>query len=157
MKRELPKLYQLGLAFPKTVLLVSFLVTLLSVIAVSKLTFNSDFASLLPQKTESVRNLNQMEKSFGSYGYVVLTVEGAKNEVAEDFAKRLADVVGKLPEIDYVDYVRPVQFFKDRQWFYLEMEDLQEIERRIDRSLELETKGVSPVFNDLMDFADESD
>ncbi|MFO1463715.1 MAG: MMPL family transporter [bacterium] len=155
MKRELPKLYQLGLAFPRLVLLAALLLSVGSFFLVRKLAFNSDFASLLPQNTESVQNLHKLEAAFGSYGYVVLTVEAPDPDLAEAFAEALAQALPALPKVDYVDYKQPVEFFKQRQWFFLEREDLQEIERRIDRSLQLQAKGVSPVFNELMDFADE--
>ncbi len=155
MKRSFPKLYQLGLAFPKTVLLLAALFSALSLYFVQKLAFNSDFASLLPQETESVRNLRKFERHFGNVGYVVLTVESKDPEAAEAFADRLAEALPRLSEVKYVDYKQPVEFFKKRLWYYLETEDLTEIERRIERSLALQEKGVSPVFNDLMDFADE--
>lgn len=155
MKREFPKLFQLGLAYPKAVLLVAVLLSAISFYFVQKLAFNSDFASLLPKGTESVRNLRKFEKHFGNVGYVVLTVESKQPEAAETFSARLAEALPQLSEVKYVDYKQPVEFFEKRLWFYLEMEDLTEIERRIERSLQLQEKGVSPVFNDLMDFADE--
>jgi len=156
MKRKLPKLYQLGLAFPKSVLAAALLFSLVSAYFMQKLAFSSDFASLLPQNTESVLNLHKLEDHFDNYGYVVLTVEAKDPDAAEAFATRLAEELPKLSEVNYVNYKSAVEFFKKRLWYFLDMEDLQEIERRIDRSLQLETKGVSPVFNNLMDFADES-
>ncbi len=102
-------------------------------------------------------NLRKLEAAFGSYGHVVLTVEAPDPNLAVEFADRLSQVLPGLSKVDYVDYKQPVEFFKKRQWFYLNKADLQEIEGRVDRSLVLQKKGVSPVFNDLMDFADEED
>ena len=80
-----------------------------------------------------------------------------RSQLSEAFADELGASVTQLPTVRYVDYRRPVDFFKDRQWLFVEKDDLVEMERRIDRSIELQEEGVSPIFSNLMDFADPKD
>jgi uncharacterized protein len=155
--KTLPKFYLAGIRFPRTVLVISLMVTILGLWASKKLTIETSFNSILPQKTDSVQNLKELKHYFGSIGSLVVTVEAEETQKAEGFADAFSKRIGEDSRVRYVDFRRPVDFFKQRQWLYLDMKDLQEMERRIDRSLELEKKGVSPVFSGMMDFADEND
>ncbi|GEM_PF-1383846 len=157
MKIKGLRLYQLGLRFPKTVLLFSVFLTILSLLGIQKLKVETDLLKLLPQSNESVQNLKKLRNAFGGMGYLELVIEGQDFSVTEKFADQLSQQLEKLPSVRYVDYRKPIEFFKKRQWLYLDWEDLQEIERRIDRSLELEKKGASPMMSGWVDFADEED
>lgn len=149
------KIYQLGLRYPLLVLLICSLLTVLSFLLARQLHIEVDFAALLPPQTESVKNLQDLKKYFGSVEHLIVTVEADDPIVAKTFAEEFAERIEKLPDVRYVDYSRTVEFFQDRKWLYVDLEDLKEMERRIDRSLELQKSGISPVFNHLMNFADE--
>jgi len=151
------KLYLLGVRFPKTVLLSLVLLCLLGFHSARKLHIENDLFQLLPAGTESVQNLKKLQQDFGGMGHLIVTVESQDPDRARAFADEFAGRIEKNPEVRYVDYRRPVDYFKERQWLYLDTDDLREMERRVDRSLELEKKGVSAAFSRLMDFADEED
>ncbi len=151
------KLYQIALRFPKIVLILALLSTLWAIKASSKLNIETDMTGLLPQNTESVKNLGQLKNYFGGAGYLIVTLESQDVAMAQSFADVFNDRLQAHPSILYVDYKKPVDFFKKRLWLYLEMEDLKEIEWRVDRALELQKRGVSPTFSGMMDFADPED
>lgn len=155
--KPFPRIYQLGLRYPVFVIILCLLWTGLTLYWAKNLRIEMDFSALLPEQTDSVKNLKELKKNFGSLGYLVLTVDAEIPAKGEAFAEKLAARVEQLPEIRYVDYRPPVEFFEKRQWLFLDIPDLQEMEKRLNRSLELQKLGVSPVFNDLMDFADEAD
>lgn len=150
-------IYRIGLRFPVTVLILAALLTGLALFYARNLRIETDFTALLPPETESVRNLDTLKKYFGSQGYLYATVEAKDSALAESFADEFATRIEALPTIRYVDFRRPVEFFEKRKWLFVEKTDLEEMQWRVDRSLELEKEGVSPVFSDLMDFADEED
>ncbi len=160
-----PNIYRLGLKYPVFVLSLGILCTLLGYFYAKQLKIQTDFAALLPSKTQSVEGLHQYEDLFGNLGFLVITVQSQSqyNDQADDqdltkiFAENLSTRIQKHPEVSYVIYPPPVDYFKKRGWLYLDLGDLKEMERRIDRSVELQKKGVSPVFSHLMDFADEAD
>jgi len=151
---KLPKLYQLGVHYPKTVLTVFMLIMLTSLFWARKLQIESDFSNLLPKGSESVKNLNDFKNYFGGMSYLFVAVEGHHPDEVSRFADDMNDRLERLPSVLYVDYRRPIEFFKKRIWLYLDSDDLHEMERRTDRALELKKKGVSPYFNNLMVFAD---
>jgi predicted RND superfamily exporter protein len=151
------QLYRIGLRYPKTVLALCLAASFLACFGVARLRVENNLSTLLPQHFDSVQALHKLEASFGGLGFLVVTVEGPREEAARNFAGALATRIESLPSVQYVDFQHPTEFFKERRWLYLDLEDLQEMERRLDRSLVLQKKGVSPTFNHLMDFADEED
>ncbi|MBI1908805.1 MAG: MMPL family transporter [Deltaproteobacteria bacterium] len=155
--KGLPHLYKIGIRYPKSVIGIALLFSCLSVVVARNLKIETSMTALAPKDSESVRGEKEFKRYFGSNSYLLLTVEGPNAEVAEHFADELSSRMEGLTEVVYIDYRRPVDYFKKRQWLYLELDDLKEIERRIDRTLRLQKKGLSFVFSDLMDFADEED
>lgn len=155
--KKIPKLYRLGTRFPGWVLVLSLVLAVVSGHYARKLTLETDFASLLPEKTEAVRNYKVLNESFGSLGFLYATVESGNMASARDFARQFAAELERLPQVRFVELDWPVEFFKKRKWLFLDLGDLQEMERRLDRSLDLARSGVSPTFNALMGFADEED
>lgn len=153
----LQRLYKLGVHYPKTVLIFSLLLTIISFWATKNLRVENNLTALLPKNFESVQALKSMEQAFGGLGFLVVAVEGSDAQLTETFADQLVEGVEQLPGVAFVDYKRPIEYFRKRQWLFISLDDLKEMETRLLRSLELQKQGVSPVFNDLMDFADEED
>ncbi len=151
------KLYQVGLHYPKTVLGLAIVFTLLSLFFAKGLRIETSLTALAPKNSESVKGDHAFKNAFGSSNYLLVTVEGTDPESVARFADALSDKAERLSEIDYVDYKRPVDYFKKKQWLYLDLKDLQEIRHRVERTASLEKKGVSLAFRDLMDFSDEED
>lgn len=150
-------IYRLGLKYPVWVLTICLLLSLGALSLANRLEIITDFSRLLPPHKDSVKNFQLLKENFGSMGFLVVTVESESSQLSEAFADELGASVTQLPTVRYVDYRRPVDFFKDRQWLFVEKNDLVEMERRIDRSIELQEEGVSPIFSNLMDFADPKD
>ncbi len=155
--KKIPRLYEWGIRFPWVVLSLACLVTVFSWFAVKNIRIESDVFSLLPRTTESVQNLNLFKEKFGGFGFLVVVLEGDESENVRQFADEFSERLEHLPSVRYVDHHLPVEYFKKHQWLYLDSDDLHEIERRIDRALELQKQGVSAIFGKWMDFADKED
>ncbi len=155
--RAAKKLFHLGLRFPKTVLFLVLVSVSLSFFAASRLRVENDLMSLLPGNLDSVKALRTLKDHFGGLGYLFVTVESEWPETSADFAERFSAEIAKVPNVLYVDYKRPVDYFLGRKWLYLDQADLKEVEHRLDRAAKLKVEGLNPVFNFLMDFADIED
>ncbi len=134
----------------KTLLLASVL-TAVALLSARKLVVDPDIANMLPRSVESTRNLDQLKARFGGIGYVTVLVSGADTEKLKRFAGLLASRLEKLPEVRFVDYRRPVEFFKSRAFYYMELEDLREIKRRVDKRVKWEKLRANPLYVDLED------
>lgn len=151
---RLPRLYKIAVRFPKTVLLLTAVVTVVSFHGASRLRIESDLTALLPKKTESVQALDRLKELFGGSSYLFLTVESNDNGLSERFADDFVTRLEGHPDVLYVDFRHPVDYFKKRFWLYLDLKDLHEMEHRVDRALALEKEGVSSTFSDMMVFSD---
>src|SRR5215471_1253899 len=121
--KKLPKLYEWGTRFPKTVLGIVFALTLASLFFSSKLKIINDLTELLPKSFESVQALRDLKQYFGGQGFLLLAVEGQDSSQTEAFADEFAKKIEGLPQVRYVEYRRPVEFFKKRLWLYFEEDD----------------------------------
>ncbi len=155
--KKLPKLYRIGIRYPKTVLAVSLVLSVVSLFYAKGLKIETSLTAMAPKNSESIRTEDEYTHYFGSTSLLIVTIENPDPAVAERFADGLFERAEKLPAVAFIDYRRPVDYFKKRQWLYLDLDDLKEIDRRVERVLKLEKKGVSMAFGDLMDFGDEED
>ncbi|HSA59853.1 MAG TPA: MMPL family transporter [bacterium] len=151
------RLFNIGIRFPRAVLVLTAVLTCVSILAAKKLHIENDLAALLPKQIESVRGLETLKARFAGLGHLLVVVESPESRTTERFAGLLEARLAGRPDVSYVEGRAPVDFFEKRGWLYIDLEDLREVEARVDRAAALEKKGLSPVFNGLMDFADDED
>jgi len=147
-------IYRIGIRNYWLIILITLVIATISFYFAKQLRIETDFSALLPPNQQSVRNLKELKKNFGAMGYLHIIIEDENPKIVEGFSDQLVKRIESLPTVSYVDYQRPVEFFQNRKWLFIDIEDIHEMEQRIDRSLVLEKEGVSPVFSSLMDFAD---
>jgi len=116
-----------------------------------KLSFQSDFEALLPRSFESVKALDELTKEFGGTGYLVLDIESGNLEKSKLFAAALVTELEKLPEVRYVNWRQPKEYFEARKLLYMDLPDLETIKARIGRKIKLEKQKANPLFIDLLD------
>ena len=118
----------------------------------------TDIASLIPEYYPSVKTLEDIKARLGGVGSLVVLAEcgdfTASRQFVEDLAVELkAEKYWKY--VNYVDYKREVDFFKENALLYMDLEDLDEIQLRIDDRIRQEKLKLSPLFFKLDD--DEGD
>ena len=120
----------------------------------------TDIASLIPKDYPSVRTLENIKSRVGGVGGLVVLIECEDYEISKRFAE---DLAAKLKTesykeyVNYVDYRADIDFFKKNALLYMDLEDLEEIQIRIeDRITEAKLK-LSPLYISLSDEEDELD
>ena len=144
----------------RALLLAAGLVAL-GVWSASRLSLNTDLTELLPESFESVKGLEKLKANFGGIGYVAVAGYDAEPEALRRFARDMAPKIEALPGIRFVEYERASTFFEERALYYLSLEDLGEVERRIREREKYERRQKNPMyikFDDeeipSLDFAD---
>jgi len=117
----------------------------------SRLAFDSSFEDLLPRTFASVRALDDITKEFGGTGYLVLDVESDDLEKAKLFSADLVRELEKLPDVKYVNWRQPKQYFEDRRLLYMDLADLETVRARIRKKIDVEKQKANPLFIDLLD------
>jgi uncharacterized protein len=146
---------------PLPALLLAGLLVALGGWSASRLALDTDLTELLPQSFESVRGLEKLKENFGGIGYVAVAGYDAEPEALRRFAREMAPKIEALPGIRFVEYERASTFFEERALYYLSLEDLAEVERRIREREKYERRQKNPMYIKLdqeevpsLDFAD---
>ena len=138
---------------PAVAFAVAALLSSASVPGITALGINADLASLLPPTFESVQGLAKLKERFGGVGYVTIVAQNAPPAALEQFAHHVAPKLEALESVSYVDYKRPVDFFRDRQLYYLDVEDLEIIQERVEDRLRWSRARANPLYVDIEDTA----
>ena len=115
------------------------------------LSLDANLVSLLPRSFQSVQDVKELEQRFGGMGWVVVVGEGAEPEALRRFADELAPRLEALPGIRFVEVKRPGAFFEERALYFLSLEDLNEVERRLSARIQWEKERANPLFVSLVD------
>jgi predicted RND superfamily exporter protein len=116
-----------------------------------QLKFDSSFEDLLPRSFASVRALDDITKEFGGTGYLVLDVESDDLAKSKRFSADLVREIEKLPDVKYVNWRQPKQYFDDRRLLYMTLDDLKTVRNRIEKKIEFEKQRANPLFIDVTD------
>ncbi len=112
----------------------------------------ADLEKLLPRSFQSVKDLDPLKERFGGIGHLIFVGENADPEQLKQFATDIAPLLlTDLPEIQYVDFKPTASFFKPRSLYYLEVDDLEEIARRIKEYEKYQRRMANPMFVKLDD------
>ena len=143
------------------------LATVLSVFAgffAAKLAGNikTDFADLLSDDYVSVRELNRIKARIGGIGPLMVVITSDDLDAAVSFMQVLADSLEHSPLISSVSrFDSKKDLLEKNQLLYMDLEDLQEINRRLDEHIELQKLKQSPLYfalddeeEQVLDFAD---
>jgi predicted RND superfamily exporter protein len=115
------------------------------------LLLDANLVSLLPKSFQSVRDVHELEHRFGGMGWVVVVGENAEPEALRRFADSLAPKLEALPGIRFVEVKRPGAFFEERALYFLSLDDLNEVERRLSARIRWEKERANPLFVPLVD------
>ena len=125
----------------------------------------TDFADLLPNDYESVRELNRIKARVGGIGPLMVVITGDDMDKAIDFMLVLADSLEKSPLISSLSRLdNKRELIEANRLLYMDLDDLQEIHARLDDHVELQKLKQSPLYfalddeeEDGLDFSDIED
>ncbi|HHH28136.1 MAG TPA: hypothetical protein ENK57_07295, partial [Polyangiaceae bacterium] len=130
---------------PWAVVVGTVVLLAVSFLGAKRLRLDTDLTKLLPRTFESVRNLDVLaERSFG-LGYVTVVASGVEPDQLRAFARDFGPKLEALESIQYVDYERPVKWFRDRALYYLELEELEDLRDQLEERYVWEVRKRSPM------------
>ncbi len=136
---------------PRTILVLVLALTVVAVVGARRLTLDTDLVHLLPSSFQSVQAVEKLEQRFWGLGYVAVVASGAEPEVLRQFADELAPQLEKLETIRFVDYRRPVKFFRDHALYYIDVEDLETVRDRLEERRIYEIQLRSELMRGVLD------
>ncbi len=132
---------------PVVALVIAGVLTAVGAFFSARLPMVADLEKLLPKTFDSVKGLDPLKERFGGIGYVVVVGVNGTTEQLKAFADEYAPRMEKeLPGIRYVDHKRSGRFFEERKLYYLSLEDLKEVARRVKEREKYERRQLNPMF-----------
>jgi hypothetical protein len=129
---------------------VTLLVTAIAVFIASQLKLKSDLKELLPEKSESVVELNRVIEKIGGVGTLIVVAESPNVDANKRFMDDLAASLSKLPEgtIRYVNYKADEirKFYEDHFLYYIDTKDLELFYQRVKKRVDYEKFKRMPLF-----------
>jgi len=116
----------------RLILLAAVLVTLVAVILATRLQVNGDLRVLLPTDHAVVRSLEQIESTFGSINTVNIIAKDGTPEARHAFTDALEARLQGHRLFRDIEHGLPTEFFAERALYYLDDDELGELEERVD-------------------------
>lgn len=136
---------------PGRVLLGLALATTLAATVLGRLRVDASLTQLLPQRFDSVRDVDRLRERFGGVGYVAVVASGAPPEVLERFADDVAPRLESLPSVRWVEQHKPTSFFRSQGLYYVDVADLEALHERLEARRSWEHAQRNPFFVSLED------
>lgn len=131
------RFFSYTLKYPWIMLLIGILITILAYVGTTNLKIQTNFVDLLPDHQPEVIELRKLQKIVGGASFVILTIESSDPELAPVYLEKVSSLLKDDPDIRYIDYKPPYDFFSKNALLYLtpvELEDyLTRLGRRIDQ------------------------
>ncbi len=108
----------------------------------------TDIAALIPKDYNSVKTLEDIKARVGGVGSLIVLVQCDDYASSKRFAEALAgELKGDAYEqyVNYVDYKRDIDFFKNHALLFMDLDDLEEIQFRIEDRITQEKIKLSPL------------
>lgn len=107
------------------------IVTVVAALLASRLHIDSDLRRLLPGSHPVLTNLESIERDFGAIGSVNLVVADADRPARHAFAEAVATELADHQLLTSVDYRLRGDFFLEHALYYLDDEEMDELEERV--------------------------
>ena len=133
----------------REVLLAAVLATLFSLHWARQLRLESDVVALLPDDSESVVELRRLTEKLGGAGDLQVMIRSPNAEQSIEYGKTLLSKIRLLPWVEHASMGNPTGFFESRKLLYIDLEDLQVVEERIQERIKYETLAAHPFFIEL--------
>jgi predicted RND superfamily exporter protein len=112
----------------------------------ARLSLETDLTGLLPRSFDSVEGLEQLRKKFGGVGYVAIAGYDADEAGLKRFADEMAPKIDALEGIRFVEYKRASKFFREHALYFMNLDDLHEVEHRIKEREKYERRLKNPMY-----------
>ncbi|MCP4605620.1 MAG: MMPL family transporter [Proteobacteria bacterium] len=139
------KLGRFQVAHPWRFIAVAAFITALGAAVASGLTFNSGYEVLLPRGAPEIENANSVRDRTGGTRQIVLAISGDDPDKRIAFGRLLTDELQKMEQIRFVDFEFPVDFFKDRGLWLMDISSLDKLVPAVENAVKISKWQANPM------------
>ncbi len=136
---------------PWVALLATVLVTISAIFFARDLRLDGDLGRLLPENARSVQGLRHLERSYGDQiGRLTVVIQHDDQATGRKYAQELALAIeDRVDGVNRVVVKNPVSELKDQRLLFLDLEDLETIDKRLRKRIRWEKQRANPLFASL--------
>lgn len=135
---------------PLAVLVVLLVALVLSVLAASRLTINSNQLDLISKDLREVKDVKRVIDMVGGAGYLMLGLRGTDEPQLKAVSDDIAAILTEDKEnVRFITYKVPVEFIQKNMVLFIKTEDLEEGRRRINAYVRDVIRRASPFYIEL--------
>ena len=144
---------KIAYAHPWKIVLVALLISIAGGYLTTKLSINSDFAMLLPEDAQSVKDLKAISKRMGALGTLIVQIQGddfkAMKRLVDDLVVRLKAYPPS--QIRFIDYKvnEHKKFFNKNKFLYVKIKELEKFKQELKKRIATEKMKATGFFVDL--------
>jgi predicted RND superfamily exporter protein len=148
---QLCKFFYLLQRRPGWLLAAACLATLWALVPLRDFGVRASAIDLLPSEWESVRAWKSFGNKFGSAGHLAIVVHSPNPALNAATVETLARELGKHPDVNFLEYRTEAEFYRRHKLLYISLEDLREVERRVETGFWLNRSKHNPLITSLLE------
>jgi predicted RND superfamily exporter protein len=135
---------------PAWLFAAALVATLLALVPLRHFAVRASAAELLPPDWESVQAWKDFGQKFGSAGHLAVVVHSDDPARNAALVEGLARALRKHPGVNFLEYRAEADFYRKHKMLYISLEDLREVERRMESNFWLSRPPRNPLITDLL-------
>ncbi|MBN2340141.1 MAG: MMPL family transporter [Deltaproteobacteria bacterium] len=139
------KLARAQLKHPLRFLVCCAIITVITSIYATGLTFDSSYEALLPVGAKEIENVDAVREQTGGTRQLVIAIKGKSPDARIDFARKIAPKLEKLAHVRCVDYEFPVDFFRERALWLANLDTLDKLIPAIEDAVNIAKSQANPL------------
>ncbi len=136
---------------PRLVLGLAVLVSLLCLIPLKRLETRISLTDLLPADFASVKLWHRIGEKFGGQGPLAVVIHSEDSALNASAIAHFASHLQSHPDVNFLEYRTEADFYKSHKLLYIDLDDLKEVDRRLETGFYLSRKKRNPLILDLLD------
>ncbi len=130
---------------PWKFLIFSLILTVLTGIYAKGLVFDSSYEALLPKGADEIKNVDNIRAKTGGTRQLVIAIRGGNSDDRLKFGKKIEPALRKLKHIKAVDLEFPIEFFKKRGMWLLDIPTLDKLIPALKNAINIAKSQANPL------------
>lgn len=136
--------------WPKTLLVLALIVSGFSLYSIRQIKIQTSLLNVLPENIPSVKLLKEVQEKLGTLGELTIILKSDSSAENRKSVEWLVHRLKSHPQISFLDYQREPQFFYKHKLLYIDINDLRDIENRLETQLWGHSQKYNPILVDLL-------
>lgn len=150
MFTPLCKLFYLLQRRPWWLLTVALVASALALFPLRRFEVRASVTDMLPRDWESVKAWKDFGRKFGSAGHLAVVVHSPDAAANAALLEKLARALQTDPGVNFLEYRSEGDFYRQHKLLYISLDDLREVERRVESDFWLSRPARNPLLTNLL-------